>query len=792
MFPPTVSYTVVDGKDHYQWNCLAPSVDWSKVGDMFGRSWSSLKKTLPDAALNTPRQSLWRRLLGLMFGYDFFISYSWSDGANYAASLARQLRSQGFEVFFDRDDYASGDDWKKVGAWKLRRTGQLVLVGSPAALLSAPVIREVQIFSGTQRRIVPIDFDGTLEWKADDAPLAQYLPAEILRIREPAAALKSGPSDQVVATIRRSFNLVRQDKKRVNLSIAVAGFFAVLAAIAFFQFVQATLARSLAEEQRDKARRDLDQIRTVGSVRVRAFVERAETATKREGEIDNIVRADPGGLPDIERVAGLLKSSRRYRETDDFSAALRAGQEAITLLGTANNVAQTGPDYRLAKADAYECVGLARAGLGQFTKAKEDLATRLELLQGLMQEMPQTAKLHDSLADTIVSLGDVTFQAAQQARLPVSAPEFEEAGRYFDRAIKLRSEGPELETSPEARRLLGVAYQRLADLLCTRKKYHEADDTSGRSISMLEPLRTEKVDPPLLRQLSAAYHTQAQALVGAGNPSLALSWRDKDLAMIKGLAARQPDESEWQHDLVLSLDARGQTLQALKQHESALREYEEAIAAGEALKARSHIPPDWPRDTARAVGHRVRLLLSLGRATEALKDARRMVDILQQLASSSLDIVGDKDMADAYRLMRTALLASNRPADALDTAEQQLLAMSLAAERETRDLDSLATVLSSVSWTALLAGDIQRANLAAQQAIALKPAFPGARLNYAHALMYAGNLADARKRYLDGLNTSDESAAADWRKHIHDDFTSLSQRNLRHPLMTEIEREIGQ
>src|SRR5215831_15234263 len=160
---------------------------------MLQRLRSRPTRTLPDDISNAGHRSVWRRLLDLVFGYDFFISYSWSDGGKYAAALTRQLRSEGFEVFFDRDDYASGDNWKKVGAWKLRRTGQLVLVGSPAALASAPVMREVQIFSRTGRRIVPIDFDGSLEWTTHDCALAPYLPAEILRIREPATALKAGP-----------------------------------------------------------------------------------------------------------------------------------------------------------------------------------------------------------------------------------------------------------------------------------------------------------------------------------------------------------------------------------------------------------------------------------------------------------------------------------------------------------------------------------------------------------------------------------------------------------------------
>ena len=47
-------------------------------------------------------RSVPRRLLGFVFGYDFFVSYSWSD-----------------QVFLDRADYALGDDWKKAGAWTL-------------------------------------------------------------------------------------------------------------------------------------------------------------------------------------------------------------------------------------------------------------------------------------------------------------------------------------------------------------------------------------------------------------------------------------------------------------------------------------------------------------------------------------------------------------------------------------------------------------------------------------------------------------------------------------------------
>jgi hypothetical protein len=178
------------------------------------------------------RPQLWRRALDFAFGYDFFISYASRDGSAYAQLLSHRLEEMGFEVFLDRDDYASGDDWKKVGSWTLRRTGQLILIGSPGALASAPVAREVELFSRTGRRIVPIDFGGSLDGVAGEVPLGQYLPPDILRIREPSDGLATGPSDATIGSIVRTFTLVRQDKKRVLILAVVAVLLALLAVAA--------------------------------------------------------------------------------------------------------------------------------------------------------------------------------------------------------------------------------------------------------------------------------------------------------------------------------------------------------------------------------------------------------------------------------------------------------------------------------------------------------------------------------------------------------------------------------
>jgi hypothetical protein len=69
-----------------------------------------------------------------LWGYDFFISYHWDSGGVYAVKLAQHLRDSGFDVFLDRADYASGDDWTKIGTIALRNTQRLVLVLKQAKL----------------------------------------------------------------------------------------------------------------------------------------------------------------------------------------------------------------------------------------------------------------------------------------------------------------------------------------------------------------------------------------------------------------------------------------------------------------------------------------------------------------------------------------------------------------------------------------------------------------------------------------------------------------------------------
>jgi hypothetical protein len=73
-------------------------------------------------------QNIVGRLVDVIFGYDFFVSYTGGDGSKYAHSLYEKLKAQGFTVVFDEEEYARGDNWTLLGRRALKKTRQLVLV----------------------------------------------------------------------------------------------------------------------------------------------------------------------------------------------------------------------------------------------------------------------------------------------------------------------------------------------------------------------------------------------------------------------------------------------------------------------------------------------------------------------------------------------------------------------------------------------------------------------------------------------------------------------------------------
>src|SRR5262249_11434566 len=131
-------------------------------------------------------QRITGRLVDVIFGYDFFVSYTWADGSKYAHSLYEKLKAQGFTVFLDEEDDARRDNWTFLGQRALRKKRQLILIATPKVHESGPVLKEVTAFQSTGRRIVPIEIGDSLDsQKYPNSLLLPLIPAEILRINQP-------------------------------------------------------------------------------------------------------------------------------------------------------------------------------------------------------------------------------------------------------------------------------------------------------------------------------------------------------------------------------------------------------------------------------------------------------------------------------------------------------------------------------------------------------------------------------------------------------------------------------
>lgn len=207
-----------------------------------------------DSSSRSTRQ----RLLDWLFGRDFFISYRWSDGREYAVRLAERLKAERFDCFLDSQGFVKGDNWQRIGERELRKTSRLLLVGSPQVHDSKAVLRELQIFGAKNARIIAIEFGDSLSsTRFPDSPVLSLLDPHGIRQCESADALTREPSDAVLAELRRTFIGETTTVRRLRaIQMTAALLFALMllattaAVLAYRQYRANVEAAALADTQR--------------------------------------------------------------------------------------------------------------------------------------------------------------------------------------------------------------------------------------------------------------------------------------------------------------------------------------------------------------------------------------------------------------------------------------------------------------------------------------------------------------------------------------------------------------
>jgi TPR repeat protein len=100
--------------------------------------------------------------------------------------------------------------------------------------------------------------------------------------------------------------------------------------------------------------------------------------------------------------------------------------------------------------------------------------------------------------------------------------------------------------------------------------------------------------------------------------------------------------------------------------------------------------------------------------------------------------------------------------------------------------------LEGVAWRALLAREFTKASSVADRARALLPDDLSIETNRAHALMFLGHREEAKALYLahKGKPLPGQHGRL-WERAIAQDFAEFRKAGLTHPMMADIEKELG-
>jgi TPR repeat protein len=154
---------------------------------------------------------------------------------------------------------------------------------------------------------------------------------------------------------------------------------------------------------------------------------------------------------------------------------------------------------------------------------------------------------------------------------------------------------------------------------------------------------------------------------------------------------------------------------------------------------------------------------------------------------------GDADaMASLEKLPREAA-GAGRYAEALHLQEALTARVeAVETKREGKPGEETAQALHEVAWFALLAGEFTKALSVADRAHALLPDDLGIETNRAHALMFLERGEEAKALYLTykGTLVPDQNGKL-WERVIAEDFAELRKASLTHPMMADIEKELG-
>ena len=276
------------------------------------------------------------RAVGRLIPEDIFVSYARVDGSRYAMGLAAELASRDRHCITDVYAAEAGAEMPPGLFRALRRSRQLVVLGTPGAVGSQGVALEVQHFPRDGRSLVVIGFCDSVR----DAP---WFPPGFDPQEESNDRLVSGePSPEIVTTILQAHRFKTQQQRlavfAVGVLVLVTGTVVIGATIAAYY----TSMANAADERRRTVENELSAAASLLEARQRELAEttRALEATSvdlhlaeaRKTILDATARRRETGYTPVGDVVGVLTASRELMVRGlphEAEAALRDSAELI-------------------------------------------------------------------------------------------------------------------------------------------------------------------------------------------------------------------------------------------------------------------------------------------------------------------------------------------------------------------------------------------------------------------------------------------------------------------------------
>ena len=727
------------------------------------------------------------RLVDRVFGYDFFISYSHGDGMRLPRRIKERLEQAGFRVFLDQTEYVAGADLRRETRRQVLKSRKIVVIGRAGALKSEWVKREVEVALAGGKIPVILNVNGAVEAAPRDAALATMArERHWLRLTETFDDPDGEPTDRIISELVRGFNHTRQETKRQRILATAAAVLAIAAGIATWQAVEAIRARNVAEAERDRAERVLAQVigtanRRVQAISLRIRKERAAAQAAKPISAPAADATEAGTKSPLEQANDLIGKATVLLRRGDFHGAHPPLAAALRILGSGGETESAESQWHLALFRVYGRLAEAAVGGGDPEAGLAALMKGLEVAQGRTTGEPTALDWRQRQAALHQKIGDLQLDQARTA----------EAEKHYREATVLWRE---LASTPStllpAQRELAFSLAQLGDLELSRNNAEAAIAFFKEGVSLLERLATSSgSNPERQRDLSIGYQQITDTLLKAKRPEEALIWADKDLAISHSLAGNAgPSE---QRDLASSYDRRARALDMLGRNAEALDSYDKGAALFDAAIAADDAQSSWQRDAAAMLESMGRLLgKKMGQHERAIHSYRQALTIREGLAASREGPSWQREIEEAYRRASEFMREIGRDQDAIETAEQYLLATSLTVNIDNSRVERIGRALGTLCWSALNAGKDPRAMWACQHAIDLAPKLDWIRRNYAHALMLSGERGKAKEIYLAGASLPPAEAKT-WKADVLKDFDQLKQRRGVDALMVEISTRWG-